>query len=348
MKKKFFVFFNLAIIVLLIIVFTGCKASEIASIIGVQLPVGLSAASDLDFGGTFSKSGNTIQGYVTCTYGLGTALYFNKGNVLSTKISDGSSPTCTVTVSVTEGSSIIGTIPLAMIIEPDTSGSMSFNDSNRDIVPAGQNLATGVMSGTTSVSGTKVAVNLWAMGGTFPANDMEQPFTDVLASVNNTIALATQDGSATNFYDAALFGVNYFTANTGSYASNAVKTIVILTDGRENASVATLAEVISAANAINAQVHTVSLGTDIDEAMLTQLAASTNATYQHVTTANIGTFWTNFAASQTTPASISIDTTGCSITFVAGQTYTIEIVFVFTDASGNTTTTTETFLYTHS
>ncbi len=90
-------------------------------------------------------------------------------------------------------------------------------------------------------------------------------------------------GGGTAFYDAIAEGADRLNLRT-----NPRKFVVALTDGRENSSYITLADVIAKAKANNTPVYTIGFGDDsaIDKFELEQIATDTGASFAQVTDSN--------------------------------------------------------------
>lgn len=85
----------------------------------------------------------------------------------------------------------------------------------------------------------------------------------------------TAVGSDTALLDAVYRAVEMQAATP----PNAVKTVLALTDGRENRSRRKLDEVVERARALNVSIYTIGLGDKIDSGMLTDMARRTEANY---------------------------------------------------------------------
>jgi von Willebrand factor type A domain len=96
---------------------------------------------------------------------------------------------------------------------------------------------------------------------------------------NRRISSSYPYSGATAFYDGTITGINALTG-----ALNPRKIVVSMTDGQENASVATLPTVISTAKAQNVPVFTVAFGaaSQVDEADMQAIADQTGGQYRRV------------------------------------------------------------------
>jgi Ca-activated chloride channel family protein len=117
--------------------------------------------------------------------------------------------------------------------------------------------------------------------------EVTQPFTSQKASLLAAIAAPFDKGSATKMYDAAFQSVD----DSGAQA-NYRKAVVIATDGTDNASARTLADVTSNALSRNVPVFAIGIGASINRSALEQLAAGTGGLYYEANTSqNLATIY---------------------------------------------------------
>ena len=117
--------------------------------------------------------------------------------------------------------------------------------------------------------------------------EVTQPFTSDRAALLAAIAAPFDKGGATKMYDAAFRSVE----DTGG-KSTFRKAVIVATDGTDNASVRTLAEVTTVAQNQNVPVFTIGIGASINRTPLEQLAAGTGGLYYEANTSqNLATIY---------------------------------------------------------
>jgi uncharacterized protein YegL len=117
--------------------------------------------------------------------------------------------------------------------------------------------------------------------------EVTQPFTSDTAALLAAIAAPFDKGSTTKMYDAAFQAVD----DTGPQ-SNFRKAIVIATDGTDNASTRTLADVTNNALSRNVPIFAIGIGASINRAALEQMAAGTGGLYYEANTSqNLATIY---------------------------------------------------------
>ena len=117
--------------------------------------------------------------------------------------------------------------------------------------------------------------------------EVTQPFTSDKATLLAAIAAPFDKGSATKMYDAAFQSVG----DTGG-KSTYRKAVIVATDGADNASVRTLAEVTASAASQNVPIFAIGIGASINRTALEQLAADTGGLYYEANTSqNLATIY---------------------------------------------------------
>jgi Ca-activated chloride channel homolog len=117
--------------------------------------------------------------------------------------------------------------------------------------------------------------------------EVTQPFTSDKAALLAAIALPFDKGGATKMYDAAFQSVGDTAAK-----SPLRKAVIVATDGADNASVRTLAEVAASATSQNVPIFTIGIGASINRTALEQLAADTGGLYYEANTSqNLATIY---------------------------------------------------------
>lgn len=106
---------------------------------------------------------------------------------------------------------------------------------------------------------------------------LHQTLTSDKTLLDTAIDAATYNGGTTNLWDAGVDSANYLAAVTGSN-----KMALLLTDGADNASSSTPANVVSAAQSAGVKVYTVGLGSYVDAQDLIDIASQTGGTYTQV------------------------------------------------------------------
>jgi Ca-activated chloride channel homolog len=117
--------------------------------------------------------------------------------------------------------------------------------------------------------------------------EVTQPFTSDKAALLAAIAAPFDKGGATKMYDAAFQSVGDTTAK-----SPLRKAVIVATDGADNASVRTMAEVTASAVNGNVPIFTIGIGASINRTALEQLAADTGGLYYEANTSqNLATIY---------------------------------------------------------
>lgn len=329
MKKKCLFIISMLLIFTLVVFTTSC--SKIAEIIGEILD----NPGDYNISMNLSKSGTTLVGTLTMLKKSdGTSFYPNQGNIQSATIGNSTTPTCTITVTITQGSSSTAGTAGDYVEVIDGSGSMTSSDPTKNRLIAAKNFCTAVLSGSTAVSGTKVGVNHFSGG--FSELTMDVPLTSDATTLGVTIDLGGASGG-TPLWAAVETGITEVIKG-----SNGVKSIIALTDGKAGDTYATA---VALATANNVVIHTVALtGSTWDKTELEEAAQLTNGSYTELTGANLNTFYTNLAIATSTAGSVVIDISNCNLT--SPGTYTIHLVMVFVDSNGSSQTEEKDFVVT--
>ena len=117
--------------------------------------------------------------------------------------------------------------------------------------------------------------------------EVTQDFTSEKTKLLAAIAASFDKGGATKMYDAAFQSVG----DTGG-KSTYRKAVIVATDGADNASVRTLADVSSSALNQNVPVFTIGIGASINRSALEQLATETGGLYYEANTSqNLATIY---------------------------------------------------------
>jgi len=161
------------------------------------------------------------------------------------------------------------------ILTLDATGSMSFSDPTKLRADA----AKGFVARMASTDRAAVASFDTSTSPTsgYLAIYLHQALTSDKTLLDNAIDAATYDGGTTNLWDAGVDSANYLAAVTGSN-----KMALLLTDGADNASSSTPANVVSAAQSAGVKVYTVGLGSYVDAQDLIDIASQTGGTYTQV------------------------------------------------------------------
>ena len=122
--------------------------------------------------------------------------------------------------------------------------------------------------------------------GASPTQDasVAQPFTEIDGaagtSMLTSIAMAPYPSEGTNLYDAALVAIGHFSAPPVALPAGP-KAVIMLSDGRDNTSVATLDSVVSQASSAGIALFTIAVGNagSVGQQVLNSLAARTGGTY---------------------------------------------------------------------
>jgi Ca-activated chloride channel family protein len=122
--------------------------------------------------------------------------------------------------------------------------------------------------------------------------EVTQVFTFEKAKLLAAIAAPFDKGGATKMYDAAFQSVG----DTGG-KSTYRKAVIVATDGADNASMRTLADVSSSALNQNVPVFTIGIGASINRSALEQLATETGGLYYEANTSqNLATIYRQISA----------------------------------------------------
>ncbi len=111
----------------------------------------------------------------------------------------------------------------------------------------------------------------------YMAIDLHQTLTSDKTLLNTAIDDATYASGNTNLWDAGVDTATYLAGVTGSN-----KIAVVLTDGQDNSSSSTPANVISTAQTAGVKFFMVGLGSYVDEQSLIDIATQTSGTYAQV------------------------------------------------------------------
>jgi len=126
--------------------------------------------------------------------------------------------------------------------------------------------------------------------------EVTQPFTSDKAALLAAIAAPFDKGTATKMYDAVFQSVGD-TAAQATARPTLRKAVIVATDGTDNASVRTLAEVAASAASQNVPVFTIGIGASINRTALEQLAADTGGLYYEANTSqNLATIYNQLSS----------------------------------------------------
>jgi uncharacterized protein YegL len=171
------------------------------------------------------------------------------------------SATSTLTLTLDAVDPPAGTRPMDVIHVMDESGSIAGGDFSKQKL-AIQQWANGQVFGPTAVMGgvvafsttARIAVNLTAVKTTFV----------------NTLGTVSQRGGSTAIGEGILAAQNHF-ASSGR--SNALKVIILSTDGYNNINTQAFPGVVAAAKAAGIVIFTIGIGPDIDTTELSSIAS---------------------------------------------------------------------------
>lgn len=126
--------------------------------------------------------------------------------------------------------------------------------------------------------------------------EVTQAFTSDKAALLAAIAAPFDKGGATKMYDAAFQSVGD-TAAQATARPALRKAVIVATDGVDNASVRTLAEVAASAASQNVPIFTIGIGASINRTALEQLAADTGGLYYEANTSqNLATIYNQLSS----------------------------------------------------
>lgn len=126
--------------------------------------------------------------------------------------------------------------------------------------------------------------------------EVTQPFTSDKAALLAAIAAPFDQGTATKMYDAAFQSVGD-TAAQATARPTLRKAVIVATDGADNASARTLAEVAASAASQNVPIFTIGIGASINRTALEQLAADTGGLYYEANTSqNLATIYNQLSS----------------------------------------------------
>lgn len=169
---------------------------------------------------------------------------------------------------------------LRAMLTLDATGSMSSSDPNQLRADAAkqfiQDMHSKASTGQAAVSSFDTSTS---PTGSYLAIKVYQNLTSDTALLDKAVDSATFDGGATNLWDAGVDSVQYFQDQN---VTSPNKVAVLLTDGADNSSSKTPADVISAANAAGVTIYTIGLGDYVDAQDLIDVASGTNGTYSQV------------------------------------------------------------------
>ena len=167
-------------------------------------------------------------------------------------------------------------LPVRLVWDFDSSGSMTTNDPNRLRVQAGKDFLPLL------TPQDLVAVLDFGAGTTPPnrASRLLQGFTSDKALLSAAFDKVTQD-NGTPLYDSLLDALGLFPSSTTHRPR-----LVVLTDGEDNQSVSLPAEVISLANQKGIPLFTIGLGSELDFTVLQDMAGQTNGSFAEVADAS--------------------------------------------------------------
>ena len=167
-------------------------------------------------------------------------------------------------------------LPVRLVWDFDSSGSMTMNDPNRLRVQAGKEFLPLL------TPQDLVAVLDFGAGTTPPhrASRLLQEFTSDTALLSAAFDKVTQD-NGTPLYDSLLDALGLFPSGTTHRPR-----LVVLTDGEDNQSVSLPAEVISVANQKEIPLFTIGLGSELDFTVLQDMAGQTNGSFAEVADAS--------------------------------------------------------------
>ena len=182
------------------------------------------------------------------------------------------------------GNIVTQTGDLRAMLTLDATGSMYSSDPNQLRADAAkqfvQDMIDNSPGGLAAVSSFDTST---APSGSYLAIKVYQDLTADQTLLNTAIDSATFDGGTTNLWDAGFDSVQYFSDQN---VTSANKVAVLLTDGSDNSSTKTPADVISAATAEGVRVYTIGLGNYVDSQDLIDVAAGTQGTYSQVADAS--------------------------------------------------------------
>ncbi len=222
------------------------------------------------------------------TASLSVSALDGQGNVVSTgtlsdpaatvtSVSDSGGPVAT---SYSANATICGQITgssgdITGILTLDATGSMSSSDPTMLRADAAKGFVAR-MASTDRAAVASFDTSVTPTSG-YLAIYLHQPLTSDKTQLDTAIDAATYNGGTTNLWDAGVDSANYLAAVTGSN-----KMALLLTDGADNASSSTPANVVTAAQAAGVKVYTVGLGSYVDSQDLIDIASQTGGTYTQV------------------------------------------------------------------
>lgn len=216
----------------------------------------------------------------------------SQGHVVTTGTLSGASATVTsvatsagpIATSYSANATICGQITgssgdMTGILTLDATGSMSSSDPTMLRADAAKGFVAR-MASTDRAAIASFDTNVTPTAG-YMAIYLHQTLTSDKSLLDTAIDAATYDGGTTNLWDAGVDSADYLAAVTGSN-----KMALLLTDGADNSSTSTPADVISAAQTGGVKVYTVGLGSYVDAQDLIDIASQTGGTYAQVQNAS--------------------------------------------------------------
>ena len=167
-------------------------------------------------------------------------------------------------------------LPVQLVWDMDSSGSMTDNDPERLRVEAGKQFLPLL------TPEDQVAVLDFGAGTTPPllASRLLQGFTSDTALLSAAFDKVTQD-NGTPLYDSLLDALGLFPSGTTHRPR-----LIVLTDGEDNQSNSLPAEVITQAQGKAIPIFTIGLGSDLDFTVLQDIAGQTNGSFAEVADAS--------------------------------------------------------------
>lgn len=160
----------------------------------------------------------------------------------------------------------------------DTSGSMA-GDPIANAIGASQTLVNAVADGQTALGVVEFNSNPPTPSQIEPITPIPDPGAVVKGNVNATIGSLTA-GGATALYDAAILSLDNLSAYAVANATNAAQLVFLLSDGVNNDSGATEADVIAAYQAAGVPLNTFAFGDFAPDGVLLRMADQTGGFFR--------------------------------------------------------------------
>ena len=210
------------------------------------------------------RSGNVLGTGILSAPSASVTLVKDGGGATVTPAING---TATICANITGGSGDI-----TGILTLDATGSMSLSDPGHlradaakafvDRMNGGDRVAVASFDTSTTPSAPYLAIKV------------QQDLTGDTAKLDAAIDAATFDGGSTNLWDAGIDSATFLKASSGSN-----KVAVLLTDGVDNSSTSSPADVAAAAKAAGVKVYAVGLGSSLDMQDLIDVAGQTGGAF---------------------------------------------------------------------